>query len=278
MAIFCTQCGTPAASDSDIFCQKCGAQLPAAAPESQFAQAPAPPPEIVSPAQAASPAVSPAAGPAAASTPVKASGGCIKVLVAVVAFFVLVGALGIGTCVYIGYKANQKAKEFRVEYGSGSSSPAAQARDVCSLITKEEVSQFTGVTVTSATGTANKCDYTSDTNALVLENDVGWEGARLGMKLGVMALKNMAGPNTIVQVPGIGDEAYTIALDAKTQADMQNEAQKDQSGTVKGMAHLMSMSPLMLRKGDTMVTVRVIEATDPDAAKKSIAKLVASRL
>ncbi len=273
MPRFCTQCGSPAANDAVKFCAKCGASLPA------VSQAPAQPP-VSSPAAAPTP---PAAAPAPASMAVapvaaKSSSAWIKVLVGVLGFFVVVGALGVATCAYIGYKAKQKFDQAKAEYGVGNTGPAAQERDVCSLITKEEVSQFTGVAVTSATGSTDKCDYTSATNSLVLENDVSWQGGKLGLKLGVMALKNMAGQNTFVQVPGIGDEAYTIALDAKTAADMQKQAQSDQSGTVKGMQHLLAMAPLMFRQADVMVTVRVVEAADPDAAKRSIAKTIASRL
>jgi hypothetical protein len=273
MPRFCTQCGTPAANDAVKFCAKCGASLP------QVTQAPAPPPASSPAAAPTPPAATPAPpSPAVAATAAKASSAWIKVLVGVLGFFVVVGALGVATCAYIGYKAKQKFDQAKAEYGVGNTGPAAQERDVCSLITKEEVSQFTGVTVTNATGTGNKCDYTSATNSLVLQNDVGWEGGKLGLKLGVMALKNMAGQNTFVQVPGIGDEAYTIALDAKTTADMQKQAQTDQSGMVKGIQHVMAMAPLMFRKADVMVTVRVIQAADPDAAKQSIAKTIASRL
>jgi hypothetical protein len=284
MARFCTQCGTPAANDEVKFCSKCGAQLPGATPaQAQPAAQAKPPaqPQAPHPAPAApAPSAAAAAAPSAAIAAPAAKGGSvwIKVLVGVVGFFVVVGVLGVATCAYIGYKAKQKFEQAKTEYGLDQNGPAAQERDVCSLVSKQEVSQFTGVEVASATGTGNKCDYSSSAGSLVLENDVGWTGGKLGFKLGVMALKNMAGQNTLTQVPGIGDEAYTIALDAKTSADMQKEAESDQSGTVKGMEHLMGMAPLMFRKNDVMVTVRVTQATDPETAKRSIAKLVASRL
>jgi hypothetical protein len=273
MPRFCTQCGTPAANDAVNFCAKCGASLPAPS------QAPAQPPASTPAPAPTPPAAAPApASPAVAATAAKSSGAWIKVLVGILGFFVVVGVLGVATCAYIGYKAKQKFDRAKAEYGVGDNGPAAQERDVCSLITKEEVSQFTGVAVASATGSGNKCDYTSATGSLVLENDVGWEGGKLGFKLGVMALKNMAGQNTLVQVPGIGDEAYTVDLDAKTKSDMQKDAEKDQSGMVKGIQHVMAMAPLMFRKADVMVTVRVVEAADPDTAKRSIAQTVASRL
>ena len=201
-----------------------------------------------------------------------------KVIIGVVAFFVVMGVLALGTCVFLVHKAKQKVEQAKAEYGLEENGPAATARDVCSLISKEEVSEITGATVTDAEGTSSKCTYSSDTNPVVLETDVGWSGGKLGLKLGVAALRHMGPVNTVKTLDGIGDEAYTIALPEETQQDMQKEAEKDQSGVVKGMTHLMAESPLMFRKGDVMVTVRLMEAADPETAKESIARTMASRL
>jgi zinc-ribbon domain len=278
MARFCTQCGTPAASDEVKFCSKCGAALPAPAAAAAPTHAPAAPapPAATPPAAAAAPSA--AAPVQAAPVAAKSSGTFVKVLVAVVGFFVLVGVLGVATCAYIGYKAKQKFEQAKTEYGLGNTGPAAQERDVCSLVTKEEVTQFTGVTITSVTGSTSKCTYSSASNPVVLETDVSWQGGALGLKLGIASLKAMGGADTVIQVPGIGDEAYTIGLKGKTAEDMQHEAETDQSGTVKGMTHFMAMAPLMFRQGDVMMTIRLTQAADPDAAKQSIAKAAASRL
>jgi hypothetical protein len=262
MAKFCAKCGTPAVNDEVKFCSKCGASMPAASP----AQAPAPPPAAA------------AAAPTTAGAAAKSSGGWIKVLVGIMGFFVVVGVLGVATCAYVAYKAKKKFDQAKAEYGLGNNGPAAQARDVCSLVTKEEVSQFTGVPITRAEGTMNKCDYASESNPVVVETDVGWQGGALGLKLGVAALRNMGPIDTTINVPDIGDEAYTIGLKGQPAADMQKEAQQDQSGMVKGMTHVMAEAPLMFRKGDVMVTVRVMQASDPDMAKRSIAKAIAARL
>jgi hypothetical protein len=269
MARFCTQCGTPAANDAVKFCSKCGAPLPAAAapsPEQVAQTAPPPSPPPVAPV---------ASAPAAA----KGTSPVVKIVVGVLAFFVVIGVLALGTCVFLVHKAKQKVEQAKTEYGLGENSgPVATARDVCSLITKEEVSQLTGVEITDAQGSTSKCTYSSANNPVVLETDVSWEGGKLGLKLGVAALRGMGGVDTIIQLPGIGDEAYTIGLKGKPAEDMRNEAEKDQSGTVKGMAHVMAESPLMFRKADVMVTVRLTEAGDPDAAKQGIAKIIASQL
>lgn len=277
MARFCTQCGTPTANDAVKFCSKCGAPLGAAAPAPTPAQAAQPvqppsPPASAAPAVAA-PAVS-AAAPAA-----KGSSSLVKILIGILGFFVLIGVLGVATCAYLGYKAKQKIEQAKAEYGMGENAgPAATARDVCSLITKEEVSQMTGATVTNAEGSTSKCTYSSATNPVVLETDVAWEGGKFAMKLGVATLRHMGPVDTVVTLPGIGDEAYTIGLPAKTEEDMKKDAQTDQSGMVKGMAHMMGESPVMFRKADVMVTVRLLEAADPETAKQAIAKTIASRL
>ncbi len=274
MARFCMKCGTPAANDAVKFCSKCGAPLGAATPAPPPAQSAQP----VSPSPATPPATTtPAVAPAAAAA--KGSSGLVKVLIGILGFFVVIGVLGVATCAYLGYKAKQKIEQAKAEYGVGADAgPAATERDVCSLITKEEVSQLTGAVVTNAEGSTSKCTYSSATNPVVLETDVAWSGGKLALKLGTGALSRMGPVNTVASLPGIGDEAYTIKLPAQTEADMKQEAQKDQSGMVKGMTHLMSESPLMFRKNDVMVTVRLMEAADPDTAKQAIAKTIASRL
>jgi hypothetical protein len=280
MARFCTQCGTSAANEAVKFCSKCGAPLPAAAaaPPSQQAAPAEPPPSPPAAQPAPPPAPAPVVPAAQAAGAAKGMSTLAKVLIGLVGFVVLVGALGVATCAYIGYKAKQKFDQAKTEYGLDQNGPAATARDVCSLISKEEVSEITGATVTDAEGTESKCTYSSATNPVVLETDVAWSGGKLGLKLGVAALRRMGPVDTIKTLNGIGDEAYSLGLPEETKKDMDNEAQKDQSGTVKGMEHIMSEAPLMFRKGDVMVTVRLMEATDPETAKESIAKTVASRL
>jgi zinc-ribbon domain len=272
MAQFCTKCGTPAPSGVK-FCPKCGSAIP-----SQASAPSAPQPSAPAPAQAPPPAA-PSPVTAAPAAKAASSGGLVKIVIAVVGFFVFVGVLGVGTCVYVGYKAKQKFEKAKAEYGLGNTGPAAQARDVCSLVTKEEATQFTGVTVTEDSGDTTKCDYFAAGHQLVLENDVSWEGARLALKLGVASLKAISGGvNPVVQLQGIGDEAYTIGLTGKEGEDLKKEAQTDQSGGAKVVMHVLSESPLMFRKGDVMVTVRLTQAVDPDAAKQGIAKAIAERL
>ncbi len=267
MARFCTKCGAPAPSDDVKFCAKCGASLP-----NQTAQAPAQ-------SQPSPPAQAPPAGPVVAQTAASGSSTLVKVLVAVLGLFFVLGALAIATVAYLGYKAKKKFDQAKVEYGLNNTSPPAQAKDVCSLLTKEEATQFTGITVNQASGSTTKCTYYTGSSQPVLVNEVSWDGARLALKLGVASLRAMsAGVNTVVSLPGIGDEAYTIGFQGKEKEDLQKQAQSDQSGGGAAIMHLMGMSPLMFRKGDVMVTVRLIQAQDPDNAKQAIAKAIVPRL
>src|ERR1700685_4119768 len=108
MAGFCRNCGT-ALGDAQAFCAKCGTrvgQTPASAP----AQAAPPAAFSAAPVAPAAP-MAPAAAPGA---PVAASGGggaLVKILLIVVGVIFLLGAIGVGTVVYVGYRIRQKARE-----------------------------------------------------------------------------------------------------------------------------------------------------------------------
>jgi len=281
MARFCTHCGNSIANEGAKFCAKCGTTLPAQAATTEAAAPPAqaPPPTAAQPV--ASAPVPPAA-PAAQS-----SGPWVKIIVAVVGFFVLIGVLAIGTCAYVGYRVKKRVEQAKSEYGldklarsssSSSSSSTVQERDVCSLLSKEEVSEITGATITEAHGTTSQCTYASATNPTVVQDNVSWQGGAMAFKLAVMSMKMSAGGQAIVNLPEIGDEACTIGLEGKTKEDLQREAKNDQSGMLKGMTNLLGRSPLMFHKGDVMVSLGVSEARDIDEAKKTIATKIASRL
>jgi hypothetical protein len=98
MAKFCTSCGS-SLEETSKFCMKCG--TPAGAPSG-----PAEAPGI--PAGAPLPAGPPAGPAAAAPAAAKAGSPVLKVVLIVVAVLVFLGVIGIGTCVYVVYKAKQK--------------------------------------------------------------------------------------------------------------------------------------------------------------------------
>lgn len=98
MARFCTHCGSPA-EESLKFCPQCGTQL----------SAPTPP---VAAAPASTRPAAPVAAGAPAAAPAKSGSPILKIILALIGFFVLVSMLGIGACVYVAYKARQKAAQF----------------------------------------------------------------------------------------------------------------------------------------------------------------------
>jgi outer membrane protein OmpA-like peptidoglycan-associated protein len=114
MARFCTRCGTEL-GEGNAFCAKCGArvspppdQVPAARPPApQATQTPTPP----SPVPAASAGVPPPQPPSR-----QAGSPLLKVVVAVLGLFFLVGAVMIGGCVYLGYKAKQRVEKVQQAY------------------------------------------------------------------------------------------------------------------------------------------------------------------
>src|SRR6266849_5373025 len=91
MAAFCVSCGNPLA-DGAKFCTKCGATQPAA--------------------QAAAVSIPASAPPAS-----KGSSTGMKILIGVLAFFMVLVLAVAGSCVYIGYRVKQKAHEFTKSMG-----------------------------------------------------------------------------------------------------------------------------------------------------------------
>jgi hypothetical protein len=108
MAKFCTKCGSPI-EENQKFCNKCGAQtvadrapsVPASAPPSAAVSAPS-----IKSATPAPPATTQAAAVPAAA-PAKKGSSALKIILAVLGFFVVIGVLAIGSCFYIVHKVKQ---------------------------------------------------------------------------------------------------------------------------------------------------------------------------
>jgi hypothetical protein len=149
----------------------------------------------------------------------------------------------------------KKARELSQTYHldttqSASSGRAATARDVCSLVTKEEVGEALGTTMSEATGGTSSCQYTSSAgNNQGLDVHVTWQGGALALKFAGMAFKGVSGGAGAFQpVAGIGDEAYIAPM-----------------GTT-----------LMFRKGDVLVNLQLhMVGNNVDAAKVIAQKIVA---
>lgn len=139
MASFCTSCGSPI---SGGFCTKCGAGIQNTPQPQSTATAP---------------------------TPGKSSGA--KILLIILAGLFVIGTLGVGTVVYIGYRAKQKIAELKQEYGvdsDGENSTSSNARTFppsqgsgCKMLEGQEAAQVLGVAVARAEFELNGPDGSS---------------------------------------------------------------------------------------------------------------------
>jgi outer membrane protein OmpA-like peptidoglycan-associated protein len=117
---FCAQCGSPVGAGK--FCSKCGARLPEAP-----GATPVPP---------ASPAVQPlSAATSVTNAPLappatQGSNVLMKVLVGFLVFILLIVLAVMGSCVYIGYRAKNKADEIQQAYKSNDLNKLAGALGV----------------------------------------------------------------------------------------------------------------------------------------------------
>jgi hypothetical protein len=172
------------------------------------------------------------------------------------AFFALVTLLGIGSCFYLGYRVRKRARELSQTYHfetaqRATSAGAVAGRDVCSLVTKEEVGEALGTTISEASGGTSSCRYTAAGGIQALDVSVTWQGAALALKFARMALKGTGGGQEFFQpVAGIGDEAYIAPM-----------------GTT-----------LMFRKGDVLVNIQFHMVGSNVEAAKAIAQKIATRL
>jgi hypothetical protein len=151
-------------------------------------------------------------------------------------------------------RTRELSQTYRFEAAqSATSGPAATARDVCSLVTKEEVGEALGTTMSEAPAGTSSCRYTSSVgNNQALAVQVTWQGGTLAMKFAAMAFnKGVAGGVAgFQQVAGIGDEAYVGPMG----------------------------STLMFRKGDVMVNIDLRMVGNNVDAAKVIAQKIAARL
>lgn len=111
MSRFCAKCGAPI-NERAAFCAKCGSRVeehtaPTSPPPTS---APSPPNVGVAPPSLAVPA---APAPAQAA---KSGSAFLKVLIATFAFFALVTVLGIGSCLYVGYRVKKKVNQIQQAY------------------------------------------------------------------------------------------------------------------------------------------------------------------
>jgi hypothetical protein len=226
MAAFCVSCGNPLA-DGAKFCNKCGATQPASVP-------------------VAAPSV-PSYAPPPAS---QGTSTGMKILIGILAFFMLLILAVAGSCVYIGYRVKQKAHELRSSMGADTK-PYTGRRQPCAMLTTNEASAALGQTVSSVEQRGTMiCEYTYGANGQHFDINYTWQGGGITMGLTRGAMKHVGGLNTFTTVDGIGDEAYVAP----------------------------GNSSLMMRKGDVLVQIDLRESGISADAAENMARKIAGRL
>lgn len=207
----------------------------------------------------------------------------------------VVAALGLVLCggIYAAYRVSGKARHLTGKTNleailkSVSASPAGDGdtgenqapksaeRDVCTLISKEEVANATGVSVseTSLNDEKDVCTYTPSEDGMVTVTiGVQWQNGKLAMRALPAMSKQLINEDMRQPVSGIGEEAYLLGVDKDTERQFQDvpkELRAFSSATT---------GPLVFRKGDVMVTVTATFAERKSDVEKKIAEIVAKRL
>ena len=271
MSKFCVQCGNELLEKS-AFCVHCGAK------SNQSASIPD---TVKASPQPATPPV----------TKAKMSGA--KKIVIAVGVLIVLGGLCLGGLAYAGYRritalsdnakdqsslgsiASSLVKEAASAAESKDDGPSASHQDACSLVTKEEVAEATGTSVANATSNEDKdlCTYTpTDGDMAVVTVQVNWHGGKIAMHALPGITQSAIGQDIRQPVSGIGDEAYILGVDEKTQNGFDQIPEQ-----YKALASFAT-GPLMFRKGDAWVTVTATFAQNKADAEKKIASLAVSRI
>lgn len=291
MSKFCVQCGNELSGNA-MFCTHCGTKPnPDLNAQSTTTLSP-------KPAEPIPPAKTP-------TTKRKLSGG--KIFLIVLGVLVIFGGLCVGEAVYMMHRIDVNNTKSSSEPSSSSDSSNADAtavgaatqtlsssasgddtssetknatssstqKDACSFVTKEEVADATGASVAQATSNEDKdlCTYTpSDGDIAVVTVQVNWQGGKVAMSALPAMTQSAIGKDIRQPVSGIGDEAYILGVDEKTQKSFDDIPEQ-----FKALASFAT-GPLMFRKGDIWVTVTATLAKNKADAEKKIASLAVDRL
>lgn len=129
MAGFCTHCGAPFGEGS-AFCAKCGAPL-SGPPDgaSDQGDSETPPLSTAAPSQRAAgvPSRPPTAVGSSQVPPTPKSNLLVKIAVIFLALIALGAVLGIGSCIYIGYRIKRKVSHYAQDLNAGSARPTSAA-------------------------------------------------------------------------------------------------------------------------------------------------------
>ena len=268
MARFCRKCGK-AVGEAAVFCGGCGFNVSASQEALQVTRE--------------------KAGDAC----VQASKAKTKSLSLVAG--ILVGVLGLVLCavIYAGYRLSSQVSHLAGkknlesilksvstppvgEQAVGEEKPATSSeRNICTLVSKEEVERVTGVHVseTSLNDESDVCTYTPAEDGLVTVTiGVQWQNGRFAIRALPAMSKQLINADIRQPVSGIGEEAYLLGVDRDTEKQFQDvpkELRAFSSATT---------GPLVFRKDDVMVTVTATFAEKKSDVEKKIAEILAKRV
>jgi hypothetical protein len=179
------------------------------------------------------------------SNPPPPSGGATKIVLIIVGIIGLILILMIGSCFYIGYRVKRAAGDFR-SHGK----PYTGKREPCSFVSAPEAADALGVPVQEATPRApGACEYVLDAEGGRMRIQYAWQGGAGAIKL-MRAAMQLGGKAAFTEAPELGDEALIGP----------------------------NGNPVMMRKGDVLVTISVgAQGVSPEGEKK-VAALIAERM
>jgi hypothetical protein len=179
------------------------------------------------------------------SNPPPASGGAMKIVLIIVGIIGLILILMIGSCFYIGYRVKKAAGDF-----TSHSKPYTGKREPCSFVSASEAADALGVPVQEATPRATSvCEYVLNAEGGRMQIQYAWQGGTGAMKV-MRAAMQLGGKAAFTEAPELGDEALIGPMG----------------------------NPVMMRKGDVMVTISVrAQGVSPEGGKK-VAALIAERM
>ena len=187
-----------------------------------------------------------AAGPVfTGSNPPPPSAGAMKIVLIIVGIIGLILILMIGSCFYIGYRVKKAAGDFRSH-----SKPYTGKREPCSFVSASEAADALGVPVQEATPRATvACEYVLNAEGGRMQIQYAWQGGTGAMKI-TRAAMQLGDKGAFTEAPELGDEALIGPMG----------------------------NPVMMRKGDVLVTISVrAQGVSPEGGKK-VAALIAERM
>lgn len=274
MARFCGECGK-SVKEGAAFCAGCGAKLQGA--EQGALEQPG------------------ARTPGAAAPPASPQTSRPKRKFLVYAAGTVVGVLGLAICgaAYVATRMSGAEKHLASRFNLETilrsvSSPRggetedgrskagkSSARDVCGLISKEEMEKITGVNISEMSLNDEKdvCTYAPAENGmLTVTVGVQWQDGALAMRAMPEMSKQLATEDIRQPVAGIGDEAYILGVDGETEKQFQQVPQELRAFSS------FTTGPLVFRKGDVMVTISAAFAEKKSDMEKKIAAIVVGRV